>query len=164
VTDPDQPDLEAGEAWREQSSVPVTGLDALYTAAFSGVIRDIQRRIAPALRVRIPAIPAAAFKLPQIQLPAISTMQLDVYRQFAASMEPVLRAQRAQIAKVMAGVANAVQRIYPENWHGVADLKFERLENILLDEGIPLVGVPRQTTVQAILDAPDAAARRAVPS
>jgi hypothetical protein len=142
-------------------------LDALYTAAFSGVIRDIQRSIAPALRVRIPPIPASAFRvppirLPQIKMPAIPTVQVDVYRQFAASMEPVLRAQREQIAKVMAGVATVLQRVFPENWHGVTGLEFEGLEGILLDEGIPLVGVPRRTTVQAILDAPDAAARRAV--
>ncbi|MFF0822035.1 hypothetical protein ACFYUR_16830 [Micromonospora haikouensis] len=169
MTDAKQPenpgDVEPGED--PQPVVPVTGADALYTAALSGMIRNLQRSLAPALRVRIPAIPASAFRmppirLPQVQIPAIAALQQDIYRQVAASLEPVLRAQREQIAKVMAGVATAVQRMYPENWHGVTGLEFERLESILLDEGIPLVGVPRRTTVQAVLDAPDAAARRAV--
>lgn len=166
MTDPERPNVGAGgdEAAQQQPVVSVTGADALYTAAFSGLIQDMQRSIAPALRVRIPPIPAAAFKLPPIRLPQIQvpTVQLDFYRQFAVSIEPVLRAQREQIAKVMAGVAAAVERIYPENWHGVRGLKFERLESILLDEGIPLVGVPRRSTVQAILDNPDPAGRRAL--
>ena len=165
MTGTDQPEDSGGggePVERQQSWVPVTGADALYTAALSGVIRDIQRTIAPALRVQIPAIPASAFQIPQIQLPAIPIMQLDVYRQFAASIEPVVRAQREQIAKVLAGVATAMERIFPENWREVTGLEFERLEVVLLDEGIPLVGVPRRLTVQAILDAPDAAARRAV--
>ncbi len=166
MTDAEQPENPGVEEACEdpQPVVPVTGADALYTAALSGMIRDLQRSLAPALRVRIPALPASAFRMPPIRLPQVQmpTVQLDLYRQFAASLEPVLRAQREQIAKVMAGVATAVQRVYPENWHGVTGLEFERLESILLDEGIPLVGVPRRTTVQAILDAPDAAARRAV--
>jgi hypothetical protein len=90
------------------------------------MIRDLQRSIVPALRVRIPAIPASAFRMPpirvpQIQLPAIPTVQLDVYRQFAASLEPVLRAQREQIAKVMAGLRlgrSCFVTIFSSNNHG----------------------------------------------
>ena len=42
--------------------------------------------------MQIPAIPAAAFKMPQIQLPPLPKIELDLYRKFAASIEPVLRA------------------------------------------------------------------------
>ncbi len=163
MTSAGQPDdATAQEQPGQQRPVPVAGLDALYTAAFSGLIRDIQRSIAPALRVRIPAIPASAFKLPRILPPVLPTVQLDITRQLTAALEPVLRAQREQLTKVMAGVGTALQRVYPENWQGVTGLRFKTLKGILLDEGIPLVGVPRRSTVQAILDAPDAAARRAV--
>lgn len=155
-------DMPPEEQPEQQWPLPVPGLDALYTAAFSGMIKNIQRSIAPALRVRIPAIPASAFKLPRVQPPAVSKVHRDVTRQLAAALEPVLRAQREQLTKVIAGVATTVQRVYPENWHGVTGLRFETLECILLDEGIPLVGVPRHSTVQAILDTPDATARRAV--
>lgn len=161
MTNTDEPDHTSPEE-QPQQPLPVSGLDALYTAAFSRMIKNIQRSIAPALRVRIPAIPASAFKLPRLQPPVVPTVHADVTRQLAAALEPVLRAQREQLTKVMAGVATVLQRVYPENWRGVTGLRFETLEGILLDEGIPLVGVPRQSTVQAILDAPSASARRAV--
>jgi hypothetical protein len=157
MTDAEEPGDTADDESAEDRPVPFSGFDAVYTAAFSKVIKNFQRSIAPALRVQIPAIPAAVFKLPP--LPKI---ELDFYRQFAASIEPVLRAQREQITKLMAVTADALRRIYPENWHGVRGIEFDRLESILLDEGIPLVGVPRASTVQAILDAPEAAARRAL--
>jgi hypothetical protein len=94
VTRAQQPeDAIAQEPGRQQRPLPrtVAGLEAMYTAAFSGLIKDIQRSVVPALRVRIPAIPASAFKLPRIQPSVVPTVQKDITRQVTAALEAVLR-------------------------------------------------------------------------
>lgn len=126
------------------------------------VIKNIQRNLAPIWRVPTPVMPPIEFKLPPMPVVQFPKIDIGIYTKIAADLTPVLQAQHDQIAKVFEVARAALQHIYPENWHGVTGLRFEILEVILLDEGISLVGIPRAATVQAILDAPDGTAQRAI--
>jgi len=53
------------------------------------------------------------------------------------------------------------ERIYPPNLRGVRP-SVKEFEQLLLEEGIPLMWVPGPKVVQALLDAPDVAARRQI--
>lgn len=64
---------------------------------------------------------------------------------------------------VFASVREIVSRLYPENLRE-ATPSLDDLEMLLVDEGVPLMWVPRPQTVRLLLDAPDAAARRRISS
>ena len=69
---------------------------------------------------------------------------------------------RQQWADLFSSLKVMVETVLPPNWKGVRIPDFETIEMILLYEGIPLAWVPGPQILQAILDAPDATARRLI--
>ncbi|WP_326763284.1 hypothetical protein OG978_47060 (plasmid) [Streptomyces sp. NBC_01591] len=67
--------------------------------------------------------------------------------------------QTARWHQVFSSLAEAARSIYPENLRELAP-RLDEMETLLVDEGIPLMWVPGPSTVQVLLEAPDAAARR----
>ncbi|MER5632294.1 hypothetical protein [Streptomyces nitrosporeus] len=67
--------------------------------------------------------------------------------------------QTARWHRVFASMAETARGIYPKNLRELTP-GLDEMEKLLVDEGIPLMWVPGPSTVQALLDAPDAAARR----
>ncbi|MGW1928631.1 hypothetical protein [Streptomyces sp. NPDC001919] len=67
--------------------------------------------------------------------------------------------QTAHWHRVFASMAQAARGAYPENLRELTP-ELAEMETLFVDEGIPLMWVPGPGTVQALLEAPDAAARR----
>jgi hypothetical protein len=80
----------------------------------------------------------------------------DTIRQ---ALQPMHDFYPAQWQNVFASLAEVTRRLYPENLRDAAP-RIRDLEKLLVDEGIPLMWVPGPRIVRALLDAPDAAARR----
>ena len=76
--------------------------------------------------------------------------QLGLFREFARSVVP-------QLIKPLS--LHLPTDWLPPNWEDVPDLDFGTAMDIILDEGIPLVWVPRPAIVAALLSAADADAR-----
>ncbi|WP_205327094.1 hypothetical protein [Glycomyces sp. YM15] len=118
---------------------------------------------------------ADAVQLPKFDLPdltwinrgiadtlAEATKQTETWERINTSV----RALQAVIAPQWDGFFASLdlwrKKLWPENWANVNNLSIELVETICLDEGIPLMWVPRPDTVQALVDAPDGAARRRI--
>lgn len=78
------------------------------------------------------------------------------------SLATLLEQQRRQWDSVFEGLRTLTEKFLPPNWKDVKYPDFATIEAILLDEGIPLAWVPSHHILQALLDAPDAAARRRI--
>ena len=118
---------------------------------------------------------------PQLQAALTQQLQpvLDAFRvQFAASMGQALAPQLEQILlpelEVFRGLAGSVipQLIklppldlglpadwFPRNWEDVPDLDVGKAMGIVLEEGVPLIWVPRPAIVARLVGAADADAR-----
>lgn len=84
----------------------------------------------------------------------------ESYRKLSESLRPVVEAQQKQLARILEAAAKGLDRLYPENWHGIDRVDWTLAESVCLDEGIPLAGVPRRDTVQALLAESDGDSRR----
>jgi hypothetical protein len=141
----------------------------------SDLIKNMQVNLAPALRVPLPEWPLMAMTIQMIEetqrsafnpawvaqiaasIPTVDTKFL----QNAAGIVRVVQAQE-QIAKIIQAALPLLDGMFPPNWKGVRGIETELIELIVLDEGIPLVAVPRAATVQLLMDAPDAQSRRSI--
>ncbi|NJQ05508.1 hypothetical protein [Streptomyces lonarensis] len=84
------------------------------------------------------------------------------FRDFVrTAMEPLALHFRQQWIEAFESFAEIRKRIYPENLHA-ATPSIEVFEKLLIDEGIPLMWVPGPKVVEALIGAPDAAARRRI--
>ncbi|WP_407841440.1 hypothetical protein ACE1OC_43360 (plasmid) [Streptomyces sp. DSM 116496] len=89
-------------------------------------------------------------------------------RAFEPVIEPLTAAfafddlWRDQWRDLFTSINRLVRDLYPENIREALPRlrELQMLEVLLIDEGIPLMWVPGSQTVNALLDAPDAAARR----
>jgi hypothetical protein len=70
--------------------------------------------------------------------------------------------QRNQWDALFDSMRGLTERLFPPNWKGVNTPDLDVIEAILLDESIPLAWIPDQPILQAVFDAPDAAARRSL--
>ncbi|MFE9427716.1 hypothetical protein ACFYNO_32655 [Kitasatospora sp. NPDC006697] len=77
------------------------------------------------------------------------------------SLDPFFQNYKAQWQSIFETLAEMVRRAFPANLRE-AEATLAELEPLLLDEGIPLMWVPRAATVSALLDAPDAGTRRRI--
>src|SRR6266496_3893499 len=75
--------------------------------------------------------------------------QIEAFREFSRSVVPEL----AKLASLIPA------DWFPRNWEQVPDLDIGAAISILVDEGIPLVWVPRQAIVAELVSAADADAR-----
>ena len=85
---------------------------------------------------------------PQLEL--IIAPQLEVFRELARSAMPRL---------IELQPLNLLTDLLPPNWKDVPDLDIETVIGIVLDEGIPLVWVPRPAIVARLISAADADTR-----
>jgi hypothetical protein len=77
------------------------------------------------------------------------------------ALEPLNDQLRERWRELFASFDTLAARLYPANLRDVRPSRSE-LEQVLLDEGIPLIWVPGPKVVRALLDAPDAATRRRI--
>ena len=85
-----------------------------------------------------------------LQLELIIAPQLEVFRELARSVMPRL---------IELQPLNLLTDLLPPNWKDVPDLDIETVIGIVLDEGIPLVWVPRPAIVTELISAADADTR-----
>jgi hypothetical protein len=83
----------------------------------------------------------------------ISESMAKIAAQFAAQQESWLKT----IGPALASLKLAV---YPPNLRTIEDLKFEEVEQVVMVDGIPLYGVPRTSTAEALVRADGANERR----
>jgi len=157
---------------------PLLGPHLSALVGMSDVIKNMQANLAPALRITLPAWPRIAVNMQVYEamqgsmLDSVRVAQLAAnvaridtqFLQSFAGIAKAVQAQQEQIAKILQAGLLSLDGIYPPNWHGVDGIDTGLIEQIVLDEGIPLVAVPRAATVQLLIDAPDAKTRRAVVS
>ena len=84
------------------------------------------------------------------RLDQIFGSQLEVFRELARSAMPPL---------IELPTLNLLTDLLPPNWKDVPDLDIETVIGIVLDEGIPLVWVPRPAIVAELISAADADTR-----
>ncbi|HEY0448216.1 hypothetical protein [Actinophytocola sp.] len=85
----------------------------------------------------------------------------------AASLHQPLDGFRQQliqrfIVPVVSKLPDVSTRIFPVNWVGVQGVRLSVVLPIVMDEGIPLMWVPRASILQALVAARDARARRSI--
>jgi hypothetical protein len=171
--DPDE-DTEASGPERVVPSFLGSHIGAF--VGMSDVIKNMQFNLAPALRVPLPEWPLMAMTIQMIEETQRSAFNPAWVAQIAASIPPVdtkflhnavamtrvMQAQQEQIAKIIQAALPLLDGMFPPNWKGVHGIETELIELIVLDEGIPLVAVPRAATVQLLIHAPDAQSRRSI--
>ncbi len=97
------------------------------------------------------------------ELLALMRAQADRAQRLAAAMAPGVRAAQAQRRLAAAfvlppGLIETLARVResrPPNWPESMD--FDRLQEVIQDDGLPLVWVPRPSIVNQVLGAPDRA-------
>ena len=105
--------------------------------------RQISESIRPALRF-------------QASIPSIYRSPLrDMMREYDEAM-------RAKLLPAFQTMRRAIQALWPENWGDARPGSIDELEEILLDEGIPLMWVPGPKTVEALFAAESASERRRI--
>ncbi|WP_330285386.1 hypothetical protein [Streptomyces sp. NBC_00576] len=167
--EPDEPE-DAGQAelvdlsrFYASALKPLHGYFQSQNAWISKMIAD-----SPALRMR-PVLPRIVVDSSLIRMTAFTE---NLGRQMAdltgfndmvrKALEPLAATYRPpQWHSVFASLGDVIDRLYPENLREVRP-DLDDLEELLVEEGIPLMWVPRPQTVRALLDAPDAAARRRI--
>jgi hypothetical protein len=145
------------------------------TGAFVGMseaIRNLGLNLARSIQVPLPDFsqfvinsPAfAALRKPLIDpnFLKLATGLAPIQAQISAGVAQLAQAQHDQIAKIIQASSAIFKNLYPPNWEGVKGVGLELVLRIALDEGIPLVAVPRPATVQLIVKAPDLRTRRAI--
>jgi hypothetical protein len=147
------------------------------TAPGSPGKRIIKIASSPSLGLQFPKIDVAAVFpglqlanafLPQLKLlsPAIDALVQGAAKSITDSLSGPLNAlfeqQHQQWAPLFEQLRKSVESWLPPNWQGIRLPGDHLIETILLDEGIPLAWVPSQEVLTAILNAPDAAARRRI--
>lgn len=80
------------------------------------------------------------------------------------SMAKVAKQFAAQQASMLAAIGPSLRALkfafYPPNLQAIEGLKFEDVEQVVMVDGIPLYGVPRTSTAQALIEADGASKRR----
>ncbi|WP_284435575.1 hypothetical protein [Streptomyces sp. TUS-ST3] len=130
----------------------------------------INKMLADSAAMRMgPVLPRIVVDSPLIRMTAYTD---NIRRQMAdltgfndmvrKALEPLAAAYRPpQWHSVFASLDDVINRLYPENLRDVTP-DLDDLEELLVEEGIPLMWVPGPQTARALLDAPDAAARRRI--
>ena len=68
--------------------------------------------------------------------------------------------QAAWLSSVGPALASIRSAFYPPNLQGIEGLEFEQVEQVVMVDGIPLYGVPRTSTAEALIWADGASKRR----
>jgi hypothetical protein len=169
------PEVTPPTAARRPLRPALLGIDTSALLAMSEAVKNLQVNLIAAVRVPIPDVSRFVLSLPALEAlrrPLVDPNILKIAAgeppmqareaQITAGLAPLIQAQHDQIAKILQASASFFEDLFPENWDGVDGLRIEVVEKIVLDEGIPLVAVPRASTVQMLVSAPDLKARRAI--
>ncbi|WP_328493489.1 hypothetical protein OHS59_12555 [Streptomyces sp. NBC_00414] len=155
-------------------TVDLSGFHAAVLKPFQDAMRIQNARIGKmlaesvALRMR-PVLPRIVVDSPLTRMTAVTE---NLRRQMAdltgfndtirQALEPLAATYRPpQWHSVFESLRDTLNKHRPENLRDVT-LGTGDLEKLLVDEGIPLMWVPGPQTVHALLEAPDAAARRRI--
>ncbi|MFD3662726.1 hypothetical protein ACFWVF_19315 [Streptomyces sp. NPDC058659] len=183
--DPEPPDPEpdpaaetVGEA--DPFRIDLPNLPGFYVPRLPGIYESVFRPLQPYLEQQshLSRFVAAAARMQEFAVPRVPVV--------VPGLNAAIEAMRAQMAdltgfndaitqalapltagafqtarwhRVFASMAEAARGIYPENLRELTP-GLDEMETLLVDEGIPLMWVPGPGTVQALLEAPDAATRR----
>lgn len=182
--EPESP-AEPDEGEQPAEHLAVRGTSSLYAAALKGAGVQAQyawigKLIASSTMMRMPVVPRVTVPVvPRVvdfsHLTQISGIGAGLQKQIASmtSLNDMIRQAISPITAsitasflpewhgLFASLADLSRRLYPENLREAAP-GLDDLELLLIDEGIPLMWVPGASTVQALLDAPDAPTRRAI--
>ncbi|MGX8903685.1 hypothetical protein ACR820_00015 [Streptomyces netropsis] len=169
-------DGESGESEGAALTEPVdlSGFYASTLKPFQHYVRNqnawIGKMLAESAAVRMrPVLPRIVFDFPLVRMNAMTenlrrqmadlTGLNDMVRQ---ALQPLAASYRPpQWHSVFESLRDRIIKHRPENLREVT-LGTGDLEQLLVEEGIPLMWVPGPQTVRALLDAPDAAARRRI--
>lgn len=94
------------------------------------------------------------------------SLGVNIAKHFSEHWQPVtaslLQASSRQLAPSLAEIASSIlQSTWPTNLDSV-DGEIELMEQLMIDEGLPIAWVPRESTIQAIFAAETPGARRAI--
>lgn len=119
----------------------------------TSISSDILKNVAPAL-VKLGQITDQLTK--NIDFNGIAS-SLDI----VAKVNATFAEQQSTLLKNL-GPAIAALRgsFYPPNLRAIEDLNFENMSTVVMVDGIPLYGLPRATTVDALIQADNASTRR----
>ncbi|MFB7341282.1 hypothetical protein [Streptomyces hydrogenans] len=125
-----------------------------HLSRFATAAARMQEFAVPRVPVLIPGL-SAAVEAMRAQMADLTGFNDTITQALA----PFTALQTARWHRVFASMAEAARGIYPENLRELAP-GIDEMETLLVDEGIPLMWVPGRGTVRALLEAPDAVARR----
>jgi len=113
-------------------------------------------------------LPVGNFGVSRVISPEYTRLLANYAAPFAPIVESTAALRRhwmnrfaEQLTPSLSGV---FEKMLPANWRGVQNLWMTEAKSIALDEGIPLMWVPRSEIVQRLVDANDARARRNIVS
>lgn len=170
------PDRTSGEA--DEPTVHATGSPAAHNGLAASpmtVFKLFQDgpNTSAIMRGIVPQVNIANF-MPVVQVPAfdftpiLSGITKSIYdavglhTMASNALASYFAQQREQWEKLFDALRTIAEKTLPPNWLGVDNLDLSGIKPILLEEGLPLVWVPGQSTLRAILAAPDARSRRRV--
>jgi hypothetical protein len=174
----DEPD--GGEPDSEELLRPVlppdwvaSNIGKQYSELYGSIAKSLLGGLTPPNTANwFPHIKTTDLLLPQLKLPvsALDSALQQMGRHFVgtlggqvfSSLNALLVQQVQQWGPLFETLRALTERFLPPNWKDVKHPDFKTIEAILLDEGIPLAWIPNPDVLQALFNAPDAAARRRI--
>lgn len=139
---------------------------ASWSDSLAPLSEGVRRQMLPALeRLSTSSLVPAGLAASQAMLAEMAARIADtsgLTDRIREALEPVFAAQRSQFERIFESLADSTARLYPENWRDATDLDWQTALTICLEEGIPLAGVPRRETVEALMAATTSAQRRSI--
>lgn len=175
----EQPDEEQGGRV-PSSSAALSNIGKQYSQVFSQLCAPMLKNLTAGFTTfntanLFPHVKITNQLLPQLTMPILGIdpaklrigagLTEAIRKQQQATFAPIaelLARQHKQWDSLFASLRSLAETFFPPNWKDVEHPEFDVIETILLDDGIPLAWVPNQAMLQALFDAPDAAARRQV--
>ncbi len=144
-----------------------------YRELFSSIAKSLLDGLTPPNTANwFPHIKTTDLLLPQLKLPvsALDSTLQQMSRHFVGvlgegvfgPLDALIAQQNRQWDSLFETLRTLAEKFLPPNWKVVKHPGFKTIEAILLDEGIPLAWIPNSDILQALFDAPDAAARRRI--
>lgn len=79
---------------------------------------------------------------------------------FHVAIRTMLESQTSGLRESIRGIARSVRLIFPSNLRDIEGLSFEAIQRVVMEDGIPLYGIPRKRTAAALLNAATSQERR----
>lgn len=122
-----------------------------------------------AWHTQLSAINSDIFKTVGLQQPNLNYITLKLTQNTDFGLSESMTEVMSQFATQQASWLNAIEPLlaieaafYPSNLQDIEDLKLEQVEEVVMVDGIPLYGVPRTSTAEALIRADSARKRREI--